>query len=69
MQSLPLLPPEYHLVLLGFNLGTYQEPIRQEIERLELEDRVHLLDALPPGQLLQATASADLGIILLAGHN
>jgi glycosyltransferase involved in cell wall biosynthesis len=69
VQSLPLLPAEYHLVFLGFNLGTYQEPVRQEIRRLGLESRVHLLDALPPEQLLQATASADLGIILLAGHN
>jgi glycogen synthase len=69
VQSLPLLPDDYHLVFLGFNLGTYQEPIRREIRRLRLESRVYLLDALPPEQLGQATASADVGILLLAGHN
>lgn len=69
VQSLTLLPENHHLVFLGFNLGVYQEPIRQEIARLKLGDRTHLLDALPPEELLTATASADVGILLLAGHN
>jgi glycosyltransferase involved in cell wall biosynthesis len=69
VHSLALLPKEYQLVFLGFNLGTFQEPIRQEITRLGLSSRIHLLDALPPEQLPEATASADLGIILLADLN
>ncbi len=69
VQSLTLLPEACHLVFLGFNLGTFQQPIRQEIARLSLGARVHLLDALPPEDLLAATASADAGVLLLAGHN
>lgn len=69
VQSLALMPNGYHLVFLGFNLGTYQEPIRQEVACLGLAARVHLLDALPPEQLLEATSSADIGIMLLAGYN
>ncbi len=69
VRALALLGEDHRLVFLGFNLGTYQEPVRQEIARLGLEQRVHLLDALPAEQLLQATASADAGILLLAGHN
>ena len=57
------------LVFLGFNLGNYQETIRREIDRLNLQSRVYLLDALPREQLLDATASADVGIQLLAGLN
>ena len=69
VQSLALLPEEYRLVFLGFNLGTFQERIRQEIAHLGLHSRVHLLDALPPEQFPEATASADVGIILLADLN
>ena len=69
VRSLTLLPDDVHLVFLGFNLGNFQAAIREEIERLELARRTHLLDALPPEQLLNATASADVGVLLLAGHN
>jgi glycosyltransferase involved in cell wall biosynthesis len=69
VQALALLPPEQVLVFLGFNLGNYQETIRREIDRLNLQSRVYLLDALPREQLLDATASADVGIQLLAGLN
>ena len=69
VQAMPLLPETVVLTFLGFNLGTYQEPIRQEVARLGLQARVFMLDALPAEQLLTATASADVGMILLAGHN
>ena len=69
VQAMALLPETVVLTFLGFNLGTFQEPIRQEIARLGLQARVFLLDALPASQLLDATASADVGMILLAGHN
>jgi glycosyltransferase involved in cell wall biosynthesis len=69
VQSLALLPEEYRLVFLGFSLGTFQEPIRREIARLGLSSRVHLLDALAPELLPEATASADVGIVLLADLN
>lgn len=69
VQTLPLLPETVVLTFLGFNLGTYQAAIRQEVARLGLQARVFMLDALPAEQLLEATASADVGMILLAGHN
>lgn len=69
VQALALLPEDHVLIFLGFDLGTYQETIRREIARLSLQPRVHLLDALAREQLLDATASADVGIQLLAGHN
>ncbi len=69
VESLVHLPAHVHLVFLGFNLGTYQPAIRGAVTRLGLESRVHVLDALPGSELLAATASADVGMILLAGHN
>ena len=69
VQSLDQLPPAYHLVCLGFNLGVDQEVVRREIARLGLQERVHLLDALPAPAFLEATASADVGIFLVPGHN
>jgi glycosyltransferase involved in cell wall biosynthesis len=69
VQALAMLPDRYRLVFLGFNLGTYQEPIRQEIDCQGLASRTHLLDALPPERLPEATASADVGIVLLTGLN
>lgn len=69
VQTLPLLPETVVLTFLGFNLGAYQAAIRQEVARLGLQARVFMLDALPAEQLLEATASADVGMILLAGHN
>lgn len=69
VQSLALLPEDHVLIFLGFNLGNYQETIRREIDRLRLQPRVYLLEALPREQLLEATASADVGIQLLAGLN
>jgi len=67
--SLALLPEHYQLVFLGFNLGNYQAEIRGEVGRLGLDARVHALDALPPEQLLDASASADVGVVLLTPTN
>jgi glycosyltransferase involved in cell wall biosynthesis len=69
VESLVHLPAHVVLVFLGFNLGTFQPAVRAAVTRLGLEARVHFLDALPASELLAATASADVGMILLAGHN
>lgn len=69
VESLVHLPAHVVLVFLGFNLGTFQPAIRTAAARLGLAARVHFLDALPSNELLAATASADVGMILLAGHN
>lgn len=52
-----------HLVFLG------EGPLRAKLEArskaLTLDDRVHFHDLVPPGHLLDTTASADLGICLI----
>ena len=65
MQALLLPGLEFaHLVLMGFGEGTrYAE----EASRLALGRRVHVLDAVPPSDLLAWVASADVGAVLHPG--
>jgi len=65
MQALLLPELEFaHLVLMGFGEGTrYAE----EASRLALGRRVHVLDAVPPSDLLAWVASADVGAVLHPG--
>ncbi len=53
--------PAIHLVFLGD--GPARGGLRNEISRLGLQSRVHMLDAVPQEELLAYTASADLGVI------
>ena len=48
-----------HLVLLGY--GSLLEPLRREATLDVYGGRVHVLDAVPPGELLALVASADVG--------
>jgi glycosyltransferase involved in cell wall biosynthesis len=48
-----------HLVLLGY--GSLRESLRQEATLDAYGGRVHVLDAVPPGELLEWVASADVG--------
>ncbi len=53
------LPPGTHIVLLGY--GTLQSAIRARLDAdASLAARVHLLDAVPPEELLPWVASADV---------
>jgi glycosyltransferase involved in cell wall biosynthesis len=52
-----------HLVLLGY--GRLLEPLRQEATLAAYEGRVHVLDAVPPDELLGWVASADVGAMAM----
>lgn len=52
-----------HLVFLGE--GPLRDGLRSEVRRLDLGGRVHFHDLVPPRDLLDITASADLGICLI----
>lgn len=65
MQAL-LLPglDTAHLVLMGYGQG---REYAEAAGRLALQDRVHVLDPVPPVDLLSWVASADVGIVLHPG--
>jgi glycosyltransferase involved in cell wall biosynthesis len=52
-----------HLVLLGY--GRLLEPLRQEATREAYGGRVHVLDAVPPDELLAWVGSADVGAMAM----
>ena len=66
MQAL-LLPglESAHLVLMGFGEGRGE--YAEAASRLTLGQRVHVLDAVPPADLLAWVASADVGAVLHPG--
>ncbi|HEX7225622.1 MAG TPA: glycosyltransferase, partial [Candidatus Limnocylindria bacterium] len=52
--------PEGQLVLVGD--GVLGEPLRRQAADLGIGDRVHLLDPVPPGDVVSVAASADVGV-------
>jgi glycosyltransferase involved in cell wall biosynthesis len=52
-----------HLVLMGF--GEDRQRLAVDVQDPKLEGRVHLLDAVPPGELLEWVAGADVNAIPL----
>jgi glycosyltransferase involved in cell wall biosynthesis len=58
IDALPLLPADVHLVLLGY--GPLETSLRAQATEPALTGRLHLLPAVPPGELLDWVASADL---------
>jgi len=66
MQALLLPGLEFaHVVLMGF--GTARGEYAAAATRLDLGHRVHVLDAVPPSDLLRWVASADIGAVLHPG--
>lgn len=55
------LPPRFHFVLAGQGDAAYGAELRAVAE--QLQGRVHLLDWMPPEQLREVTASADVGVL------
>jgi len=51
-----------HVVLMGF--GTARGEYAAAADRLDLRHRVHVLDAVPPSDLLRWVSSADVGAVL-----
>lgn len=56
------LPPNIVIVLMGD--GPTRDMLQAEIEREGVQERIHLLPAVPYEELLEWTASADLGLII-----
>jgi len=54
-----------HLVLMGYGPG--RDEYAKAAGRLGLQDRVHVLDPVPPADLLPWVASADVGVVLHPG--
>jgi glycosyltransferase involved in cell wall biosynthesis len=55
--------PNAVLALLGF--GGLERPLREQISAPPYEGRVYLLPAVPPGELLEWTASADVSVMAI----
>jgi glycosyltransferase involved in cell wall biosynthesis len=56
--ALPMLPTDVHLVVLGY--GPLERWIRSRSAEPGLTGRLHLLPAVPPSELLDWVASADV---------
>jgi len=59
--AVPGLPVGAHLVLLGF--GPMRDDLVNLAELAGVADRVHVVDAVPPEELLACTASATVGLM------
>jgi glycosyltransferase involved in cell wall biosynthesis len=58
IHALPLLPADVHLVLLGY--GPLETSLRAQVAEPALTGRLHLLPAVPPAELLDWVAAADV---------
>jgi glycosyltransferase involved in cell wall biosynthesis len=63
VRAASLLPRHVHVVILGFDSKGAQAVLRKMITELRLSDRVHLLDPIPPRELVEFATGADIGII------
>ena len=61
VQAMPRIPDNVHLVFLGY--GNAKSDLRDLSDRLGVNRRVHLKDAVTQEELLFWTASADIGLI------
>lgn len=59
------LPKDIVIVLMGDGYGTTQSELQALIQREGMADRVKMLPAVPYKELLDWTASADIGLALL----
>lgn len=61
VEAVAALPQDVHLVLLGY--GPLRESLLEWAQKAGVGDRVHVIDAVPPDELMQWTASADIGLM------
>jgi glycosyltransferase involved in cell wall biosynthesis len=60
LDAMPLMPEWVHFAVVG--MGQIDR-LRQDVAQRGLSRRVHVLDAVPQGQLVEYSLDADLGII------
>lgn len=57
--------PDWHLAVLGPRLSQEDEKLRHAAEAAGVADRIHLLDPVPPGDVVPAIADADASVCLI----
>ena len=65
VQAAHYLPPDVVIVMMGNNYGTTEADLRVLIQQEQLDERVKITPAVPYDHLLEWTAAADIGLILL----
>ena len=61
IEAVALASPSVHLVLMGY--GDIKDDLAALAERRSVDDRVHIIDAVPQAELLGWTRAADAGVI------
>lgn len=61
------LVPEVHLVIIGY--GSHLLFLKQYVDSLKLNGRVHFLGAVPADDLLDWSSTADIGICTIVGQS
>jgi len=62
--SLSRLPPHIHLILVGPEGAVSRRQVTDWARRCGVHERVHLLPAVPEGQVLALARTADVGLVL-----
>ena len=57
------LPRNTHLVILGIDSKGNRKVLQDLVKKLLLSDRVHILEPIPPAELVEFSTGADIGII------
>jgi glycosyltransferase involved in cell wall biosynthesis len=63
VRAATLLPYNVHIVILGFDSKGHRSVLHELVDNLRLSDRVHLLDPIPPHELVAFSTGADIGVI------
>jgi glycosyltransferase involved in cell wall biosynthesis len=63
VRTATLLPHNVHIVILGFDSKGVRAVLQQMVSTLRLADRVHVLDPIPPDELVAFSTGADIGVI------
>lgn len=58
-----LLPGNVHVVILGFDSKGTRRVLQEMVTTLHLTKRVHILDPIPPDELVEFATGADIGVI------
>jgi glycosyltransferase involved in cell wall biosynthesis len=63
IRAVPRLPNNMHLVVLGFDSKGTKKVLQQLVTDLRLSGRVHIMDPIPPDELVEFSTGADIGVI------
>jgi glycosyltransferase involved in cell wall biosynthesis len=63
IRAVPRLPDNVHLVVLGFDSKGTKKVLQQLVTDLRLSGRVHIMDPIPPDELVEFSTGADIGVI------